>query len=121
MQWFTPPPWRTIYAETDVRPGGASYIVMKGPDGTEMPNRGVYLEVVKNEKIVFTDAYESAWVPVFSNPGMNTRIDKKNRKSQRSVYEMSARSAYFFSTVLSMRSLTPRFKPLLPRCQFRGV
>ena len=63
VQWFTPPPWRTIHAETDVRPGGASYIVMKGPDGTEMPNRGVYLEVVKNEKIVFTDAYESAWVP----------------------------------------------------------
>ena len=63
VQWFTPPPWRTIHAETDVRPGGASYIVMKGPDGIEMPNRGVYLEVVKNEKIVFTDAYESAWVP----------------------------------------------------------
>lgn len=63
VQWFTPPPWQTIHAETDVRPGGASYIVMKGPDGTEMPNRGVYLEVVKNEKLVFTDAYESAWVP----------------------------------------------------------
>ena len=63
VQWFTPPPWTTIHAETDVRAGGASYIVMKGPDGTEMPNRGVYLEVVKNEKLVFTDAYESAWVP----------------------------------------------------------
>ena len=63
VQWFTPPPWKTIHAETDVRPGGASYVVMKGPDGTEMPNRGVYLEVVKNEKLVFTDAYESAWVP----------------------------------------------------------
>lgn len=63
VQWFTPPPWKTIHAETDVRPGGASYIVMKGPDGTEMPSRGVYLEVVKNEKLVFTDAYESAWVP----------------------------------------------------------
>ena len=63
VQWFTPPPWKTIHAETDVRVGGASYIVIKGPDGTEMPNRGIYLEVVKNEKIVFTDAYESAWVP----------------------------------------------------------
>ena len=63
VQWFTPPPWKTIHAETDVRPGGASYIVMQGPDGSEMPNRGVYLEVVKNEKLVFTDAYELAWVP----------------------------------------------------------
>jgi uncharacterized protein YndB with AHSA1/START domain len=63
VQWFTPPPWKTVHAETDVRAGGASYIVMRGPDGTEMPNRGVYLEVVKNEKIVFTDAYTSAWIP----------------------------------------------------------
>ena len=63
VQWFTPPPWKTVHAETAVRVCGASYVVMKGPDGTEMPNRGVYLEVVKNEKLVFTDAYESAWVP----------------------------------------------------------
>jgi uncharacterized protein YndB with AHSA1/START domain len=63
LQWFTPAPWKTIHAETDVRPGGSSYIVMQGPDGTEMPNRGVYLEVVKNEKLVFTDAYTTAWEP----------------------------------------------------------
>ncbi len=63
VQWFTPPPWRTVHAETDVRPGGASYIVMQGPDGTQMPNRGVYLEVIPNKKLVFTDAYTSAWVP----------------------------------------------------------
>ena len=63
LQWFTPAPWKTIHAETDVRPGGASYVVMQGPDGTEMPNRGVYLEVIKNEKLVFTDAYTSAWEP----------------------------------------------------------
>lgn len=62
-QWFTPSPWRTIHAETDVRPGGASFIVMKGPDGTEVPNRGVYLEVIENERLVFTDAYTEAWKP----------------------------------------------------------
>ena len=28
-----------------------------------MLSRGVYLEVVENEKLVFTDAYSSAWVP----------------------------------------------------------
>ena len=63
LQWFTPAPWKTTHAETDVRPGGSSYVVMQGPDGTEMPNRGVYLEVIKNEKLVFTDAYTSAWEP----------------------------------------------------------
>ena len=63
VKWFTPPPWKTIRAELDPRAGGSSDIVMQGPDGTEMPNGGVYLEVIKNEKIVFTDAYTSAWVP----------------------------------------------------------
>jgi uncharacterized protein YndB with AHSA1/START domain len=62
-QWFTPPPWKTIAAEIDPRPGGASLITMQGPDGTQVPNRGVYLELVENERIVFTDAYTSAWVP----------------------------------------------------------
>ena len=62
-QWFAPSPYTTPVAEMDVRPGGANLIVMRGPDGTEMPNRGVYLEVVKNEKLVFTDAYTKAWEP----------------------------------------------------------
>lgn len=47
----------------DVRPGGSSLIVMRGPDGTEMPNRGVYLDVVPNERLVFTDAFVEAWAP----------------------------------------------------------
>ncbi len=63
VQWFTPPPWKTVRADMDVRAGGASNIVMQGPDGTEVPNRGLYLEVVKNERLVFTDAYTSAWEP----------------------------------------------------------
>ena len=62
-QWFAPEPWSTPHAETDVRAGGASLVVMRGPDGKEFPNHGVYLEVVPNERIVFTDAYTRAWEP----------------------------------------------------------
>jgi uncharacterized protein YndB with AHSA1/START domain len=62
-QWFTPPPWTTPYAELDLRTGGSSLIVMRGPDGQEVPNRGVYLEVVPNRSVVFTNAYTSAWEP----------------------------------------------------------
>jgi uncharacterized protein YndB with AHSA1/START domain len=36
---------------------------MKGPGGQEFPNRGIYLEVVKNERLVFTDAYTESWEP----------------------------------------------------------
>ncbi|MDQ1185805.1 SRPBCC family protein [Agrobacterium larrymoorei] len=62
-QWFCPKPWGVSHAELDVRAGGSSIIVMKGPNGEEVENRGVYLEVVPNKKIVFTDAFKSAWVP----------------------------------------------------------
>jgi len=62
-QWFTPRPWTTPVIEVDLRPGGSNLIVMRGPDGTEFPNRGVYLEIVKNERLVFTDAYTNAWEP----------------------------------------------------------
>jgi uncharacterized protein YndB with AHSA1/START domain len=62
-QWFAPLPFTTPVVEIDLRPGGSSYIVMRAPDGNEYPNRGVYLEIVKNEKLVFTDAYTKAWQP----------------------------------------------------------
>ena len=62
-QWFAPAPFTTPTVETDVRPGGTSLIVMRGSDGKEFPNRGVYLEVVKNERLVFTDAFSIAWDP----------------------------------------------------------
>lgn len=62
-QWFTPLPYTTPAVELDVRPGGANLVVMRDPQGNEFPNRGVYLEVVKNERLVFTDAYTEAWEP----------------------------------------------------------
>lgn len=62
-QWFAPLPYTTPVAELDMRPGGANLIVMRDPDGNDMPNRGVNLEVVENERLVFTDAYSEAWKP----------------------------------------------------------
>jgi uncharacterized protein YndB with AHSA1/START domain len=82
-QWFAPLPYTTPLVETDVRPGGSNLIVMRGPDGTEFPTRGVYLEVVRNERLVFTDAYTKAWEPsekpfmtviiTFEDEGGNTK------------------------------------------------
>ena len=62
-EWFCPRPWRVVQVENDVRPGGSSLVVMRGPEGQEFPNRGVYLEVIPGKKLVFTDAYISAWIP----------------------------------------------------------
>ena len=62
-QWFAPLPFTTPVAEIDVRPGGANLFIMRDPQGNEYPNRGVYLEVIPNRKLVFTDAYINAWQP----------------------------------------------------------
>lgn len=62
-QWFAPAPWTTPRVEIDLRPGGSSLVVMRSPEGQEMPNPGVYLEVVPNERLVFTDAFTRAWEP----------------------------------------------------------
>ena len=62
-QWFVPKPWTIAEAEIDLRAGGANRIVMRSPEGVDMPNHGVYLEVVADRKLVFTDAYVAAWVP----------------------------------------------------------
>ena len=63
MQWFAPLPFTTPSAKVDLRPGGASLIVMRDPEGNEFPNPGVFLEVVPNKRLVSTDAYTEAWVP----------------------------------------------------------
>jgi uncharacterized protein YndB with AHSA1/START domain len=62
-QWFTPRPWTTPVVEIDLRPGGSNVILMRGPNGEEHQNRGVYLEVVPGRRLVMTDAYTEAWVP----------------------------------------------------------
>lgn len=69
-QWFTPAPWTTSHAESDLRPGGASTVVMHGPDGAEFTHRGVYLEVVPNQRLVFTNAYTAGWEPSGETPRM---------------------------------------------------
>lgn len=62
-RWFAPKPWSTPRATLDVRPGGASEVVMADENGNEYLNPGQYLEVVPNRKLVFTDAYVGDWVP----------------------------------------------------------
>jgi uncharacterized protein YndB with AHSA1/START domain len=69
-QWFCPKPWYVSRADIDVRPGGASMIVMNGPNGEEMPNPGQYLEVVEGLKLSFTDAFVGDWRPGAGPPFM---------------------------------------------------
>lgn len=66
-EWWAPKPLTTPECEIDLRPGGVLRTLMRAPDGTEYPTVGVFLEVVENERIVFTDAFGPGWEP---NPGI---------------------------------------------------
>ena len=62
-EWWAPLPYTTPGVELDLRPGGIGRMDMRAPDGTDMPNQGVFLEVVPNRKLVFTDAFRAGWLP----------------------------------------------------------
>jgi len=62
-EWFCPLPWKTIDCEMDLRPGGLFRTVMQSPEGQSFPNEGCFLEVVPNERLVWTDALAADFRP----------------------------------------------------------
>jgi uncharacterized protein YndB with AHSA1/START domain len=66
-QWFTPAPWTTIDCEIDLRPGGMFRTVMRSPEGQEFPNTGCYLDVVTDERLVWTNALLPGYRPAVAN------------------------------------------------------
>ncbi len=85
-QWFCPKPWTAEVERMELRPGGASVTVMRGPDGEVFPNRGVYLEVEPNRKLVFTDAYTEGWVPTDGGGTMTAVITFEPQADGRTLY-----------------------------------
>ena len=60
--FFIPAPHKVTACDIDLRVGGR-FDTTFDVGGTEMLNRGVYLEVVPGEKLVFTDTYTEGWKP----------------------------------------------------------
>jgi uncharacterized protein YndB with AHSA1/START domain len=54
-QWWGPHGFTNSVCEVDARPGGALYILMRAPDGTDYPMRGIFRQVVAPERLVFTN------------------------------------------------------------------
>lgn len=69
-KWFAPRPWTTTECEMDLRPGGQFKFVMRSPEGQLYPNVGCFLEIVPNQRLVWTDAllpgYRPAPEPFFT-------------------------------------------------------
>ena len=64
-QWLLGPPgWSMPVCEIDLRVGGAyRYVWRQGSDGSEMGMRGVYHEIVPQERLVWTELFDEAWYP----------------------------------------------------------
>ena len=59
-RWWGPQGFVNLAWEMDVRPGGAWFRRMQGPDGALYTKRGVYREVVAPERLVFTYVNQAA-------------------------------------------------------------
>jgi uncharacterized protein YndB with AHSA1/START domain len=62
-RWFTPAPWTTPDCRIDLRPGGEFYTQMRGPDGEEHAVNGCYLEIIPEQRLIFTDTLLAGWRP----------------------------------------------------------
>ena len=60
--FFIPEPHKVTSVDIDLRVGGRFDTTFE-VDGNAMDNRGVYLEVIEGEKLVFTDTYTEGWKP----------------------------------------------------------
>lgn len=49
--------------EIDLRVGGAYRFVWRNPDGSEMTMMGTYREIVRPERIVNTQRFDTPWLP----------------------------------------------------------
>ncbi len=55
-EWWCPRPWRVEIVAQDRFPGGRSAMIMRGPDGEEMPQEGIMLAWDEGRRFASTDA-----------------------------------------------------------------
>ena len=54
IKWWGPNGFTNTFKEINITPGGVWTFIMHGPDGTDYPNKVVFTEVVKPERLVYT-------------------------------------------------------------------
>lgn len=92
VHWFTPSPWKTLSCEIDLRPGGNFSTVMASPEGHEMHNKGCFLEVVENRRLMWTDALSAGYRPK-ENPFITAIISLEPLAGGGTRYVATARHA----------------------------
>jgi uncharacterized protein YndB with AHSA1/START domain len=84
-QWWGPKGFTNPVCEADPRPGGAIRIVMRGPDGTEYPMGGTFIEVAPPERIVFSATVDLRGVRVVETHNTVTLTEREGGKTAMEV------------------------------------
>ena len=84
-KWWGPDGFTTTIERMEVQPGGTWKHIMHGPDGKDYPNKSIFKEIVKNERIVYGHAggekegpgatFEATWT--FEAQGSKTKLTGK--------------------------------------------
>lgn len=89
VHWFVPKPHRVTGCTMDLRAGGA-FNTTFDVDGAVIVNSGVFLEVIPQEKLVFTDAYTEGWKPA-AEPFMTAIITLEDLDGGPTLYHALVR------------------------------
>lgn len=68
MKWFCPRPWKVTDCRVDLQPGGEFFTVMQGPNGERTENHGCYLQIIENQKLVWTGMMTKGFRPAPASP-----------------------------------------------------
>jgi len=108
-KWWGPRGFTTTTSKMDLRPGGVWLHVMHGPDGRDYPNKVVYAEVVKPQRIV----YDHESYPPFRVTATFDALEEKTRVSMRMVFETAElrnKAAEEFGAVPGLQQTLERFE-----------
>jgi uncharacterized protein YndB with AHSA1/START domain len=85
-QWWGPNGFTNTIHTMDVRPGGAWDLIMHGPDGRDYPNKIIYREVVRPERLV----YDHISGPPFHVTVTFEAVGEKTRLNMQMLFETAA-------------------------------
>ncbi len=89
VHFFVPAPHKVTAVEIDLRVGGR-FNTTFDVDGTIIENKGVYLDLIACEKLVFTDTYTEGWKPV-AEPFLTAIVLFRDAPDGGTVYTCIAR------------------------------
>jgi len=93
VHWWGPRGFTTTIQKMEVKPGGVWQHTMVGPDGTRYPNKSVFKEVVKPERIVYSHGGGREGGPgahFLANWTFETEPGGKTRLTMRMVFASGA-------------------------------